>query len=69
MLSAGGGSSDRAFGTVRYGARLGEQGWYRLYAEGFERRRDQHSEGPINDGWYVAVVFTPLFNFFNAWTK
>lgn len=20
-------------------------------------------------GWYVAVVFTPLFNFFNAWTK
>jgi iron complex outermembrane receptor protein len=37
LLEAGAGSEERAFGAVRYGGRLGEDAYYRVYAKYFER--------------------------------
>lgn len=56
LLSAGGGNQDVAFTTLRYGSKLGENAWYRIYGEGFDRWRDQYSGGNINDKWYYGVV-------------
>ena len=59
-LTAGAGSMERGFGTVRYGGKLGEKAWYRVYGEGFDRQREQFSEGPINDKWYVGDIGSRL---------
>jgi len=37
LLTLGAGSEERAFGGFRYGGKLGEAAFYRLYAEGFAR--------------------------------
>jgi iron complex outermembrane receptor protein len=36
-VQAGAGTEEEAFGTVRYGGRLSEHAWYRIYAKAFER--------------------------------
>ncbi|MBN1917919.1 MAG: TonB-dependent receptor [Verrucomicrobia bacterium] len=36
-VQAGTGTEEELFGTVRYGGRLGEHAWYRIYAKTFER--------------------------------
>jgi len=36
-VELGAGTEEEAFGTVRYGGRLGEHAWYRVYAKAFER--------------------------------
>ena len=53
VLSAGGGSQELGFGTVRYGGKIGDKAWYRIYGEYFDRWQEQFSEGEINDQWYV----------------
>jgi iron complex outermembrane recepter protein len=47
LLSAGGGTQERAFGTLRYGGTLGNA-QYRLYAKGFAR--DATAEA-VQDDW------------------
>ena len=37
LVSGGGGSSERAFGTVRYGGKINEDLYYRVYAKSFVR--------------------------------
>ncbi|HEX8949495.1 MAG TPA: TonB-dependent receptor [Dissulfurispiraceae bacterium] len=54
LLSAGAGNMERGFGTVRYGGKLGNNAWFRMHGEGFDRLREQFSEGPINDKWYIG---------------
>ena len=56
LLSAGGGDPDLGFGTLQYGGKLAGNAWYRVYGEGFDRLKDQFSEGPINDKWYVGDI-------------
>lgn len=59
-IIAGGGSQDLAFGTMRYGGQLADNAWYRVYGEGFDRWKNQFSEGEINDKWYVGDIGSRL---------
>ncbi|MBI4548185.1 MAG: TonB-dependent receptor [Ignavibacteriae bacterium] len=36
-VTAGGGSEDRAFGSIRYNGTVSNKGYYRIYAKGFKR--------------------------------
>lgn len=45
LLKAGGGTEERAFGSLRSGAALGESGHVRLYAKHLERDGLQHADG------------------------
>ena len=51
-VSAGTGSEETGFGSVRFGGRLGDRGHFRLYAKGFARDDFVDSSGaPGNDDW------------------
>ncbi len=53
FLATGGGNQELGFGTLRYGGKLGENAWYRVYGEGFDRLREQFPENTdTNDRWY-----------------
>ena len=47
LVSAGGGTEERGFTSVRYGGKLDEKSWYRVYGKFFSRDSSQHGE----DGW------------------
>ena len=50
----GGGTEERGFATVRYGGRLGEQAYYRVYGKYFTRDASVDSAGqPGEDDWRV----------------
>lgn len=52
LLEMGVGTEERFFSTLRYGGRLGEHAWYRVYAKAFERDGSANAEGAdLNDGW------------------
>jgi iron complex outermembrane receptor protein len=52
LASGGGGSLDRAFGTVRYGAALGENAHLRGYVKYFDRSNFENEFGrDANDRW------------------
>jgi iron complex outermembrane receptor protein len=54
LLSAGGGNQEHGFGTVRYGGKLGDRGYYRLFAKYFNRGPFAKSSGNnAVDGWNV----------------
>ena len=50
-LNAGGGSVERSFETVRYGGKIGEDGFYRVYGKYFDRGSFFDPNQPANDGW------------------
>ncbi|MBT5055197.1 MAG: TonB-dependent receptor [Gemmatimonadetes bacterium] len=55
LVTAGGGSEERAFGAVRGGRRLGEHGDIRLYARFFDRDQQVDLAGdPSGDEWRGA---------------
>ena len=60
LLTAGAGTMERGFGSVRYGGKVGENAWYRVYGEGFDRQKEQFSEGALNDKWYVGDIGSRL---------
>ena len=45
QVSAGGGTTERVFGSVRTGARLGDSGAVRLYAQSTDRDDGKHPDG------------------------
>ncbi len=53
-LLAGAGSEERAFGTVRYGGKIGDDGYYRGYATGFARDGFSNPSGPEYDAWRLG---------------
>jgi iron complex outermembrane receptor protein len=53
-LLAGGGTEERAFGTVRYGGRIGDGGYYRGYAKGFDRDSFSNPSGHDYDAWRLG---------------
>jgi iron complex outermembrane receptor protein len=55
LISAGGGTEEQAFGTVRYGDRLGQGFHYRLYGKGFARDSSIGPEGAADD-WRKGQV-------------
>ncbi len=54
LLSAGGGSIERAFGTARWGGQAGDGIHYRVYGKGFDRDALRTSDNEeAMDGWDV----------------
>src|SRR5467141_264033 len=54
LLSGGGGSEQRGFGTVRYGGALGSAVHYRVYGRGFARDQTALSNGlGATDDWHL----------------
>ncbi len=52
LLKAGGGNLEQGFGALRYGGRIGENGWYRAYAKYFNRDGFKTSTGhDSKDEW------------------
>ena len=52
--SAGGGNIDHAIAGFRYGGSRGKSLDYRVYAKGFERGPQAHSDGHAYDDWRMA---------------
>jgi iron complex outermembrane receptor protein len=51
-LEAGGGTEERAFGALRYGGKLADGAWYRVYVKEFERADSVFANNArANDGW------------------
>src|SRR5213083_138220 len=54
LLSGGGGTELRGFGTARYGGRLGSAAHYRLYGKGFARDESALPDGQgASDDWHA----------------
>ena len=54
MVSLGVGSEERGFSSVRYGGRLGNDGYYRIYTKVFDRDNFVYASGEeAADGWKV----------------
>ena len=52
LISGGGGNEERGFGTVRYGGKLGENTFYRVYAKYLNRDDSALPDGSdANDNW------------------
>lgn len=55
LVTAGGGTEEQGFGTVRYGGTVGEHGYYRVYAKGFNRDESVLRDGSdANDAWWMS---------------
>jgi iron complex outermembrane recepter protein len=55
LVTGGGGSSERGFGGVRYGGKLGEHTFYRVYAQTFYRDETDLATGAgAGDDWHQA---------------
>ncbi len=53
LVTAGTGTEETGFGGVRYGAQLGENGHYRIYAKYFDRDEALDASGAAtDDDWY-----------------
>jgi len=54
LLDAGGGNEDQGFFNARYGAGNGSTLDYRIYALGFDRAPEYHTDRDNYDGWRAA---------------
>jgi iron complex outermembrane receptor protein len=55
LLSGGGGSEERGFGALRYGGKIGDDAYYRVYVNYFNRASgDQPSGLEAADAWQVT---------------
>jgi iron complex outermembrane receptor protein len=59
LISGGGGTEERGFGTVRYGGKVGDNLYYRVFGKGFDRGKQFSLEGDTNDQWWVQLDWTP----------
>src|SRR2546425_13045064 len=61
LLSGGGGTEQRGFGTVRYGGRLGSTVRARIYGRGFDRASTLLPSGQgAADGWHICNGGVPM---------
>lgn len=52
LLVGGGGTQERGFGSLRYGGKVGESTWYRVYGKYFNRSDAVSTTSlPANDAW------------------
>lgn len=54
LLSSGGGTEERGFGVFRYGGKINESLFYRVYGKGFDRDEQFSRQGNPRDGWQGA---------------
>jgi iron complex outermembrane receptor protein len=53
-FEGGGGTTERAFGAVRFGGQLAPELWFRVFAQGFERTGEFGPPYPAADGWKLG---------------
>ena len=58
-LTAGGGTEERSNGAVRYGGKIGEDCYYRIYGKYFDRGPFYDPSQPANDGWNQGRIRIP----------
>ena len=52
LVTGGGGTEERGFGSIRYGGQINDQAWYRVYAKYFNRDDSaMPAGGPAGDEW------------------
>jgi len=56
LLEGGGGSEQRDFGGFRYGGRLGDDLYYRIYGKYFDTVGGFDPDGPPTDDWHMGRV-------------
>ena len=55
LVTSGGGSEERGFGSIRYGGKVGEDTYYRVYAKYNNRDDSDFSNGSnADDRWWMA---------------
>ncbi len=54
LLKVGGGSEEHAFGSARYGAKIGDNGHYRVYGKYFDEGASFHADGNNFDPWHFG---------------
>jgi len=54
LISAGAGSEEKAFGTTRYGGKIGSNGTYRVYGEYFDEGASFHPDNDNYDAWHLG---------------
>ena len=55
LITGGGGSEDQGFGTLRYGDKIGESAFYRVYGKFHNRdASDLRGGGEANDAWWMS---------------
>ena len=56
LIVGGGGSEEQGFGGVRYGGKIGEDLFYRVYGKVFNRDAAFHRDGPDVDDWRMGQM-------------
>jgi len=54
LVTAGGGSEEQGFAGFRYGDRMGQDSYYRVYGKFFNRDAAYHPDGHDFDGWRMG---------------
>jgi iron complex outermembrane recepter protein len=55
LITAGGGTEDRGFGTLRYGGQIGENAYYRVYGKFHDSDSSElRGGGDANDSWWMS---------------
>ena len=55
LITGGGGTEDQGFGTLRYGDKIGENAFYRVYGKFHNRdSSDLRGGGEANDAWWMS---------------
>ncbi|MGE3166907.1 MAG: TonB-dependent receptor plug domain-containing protein [Planctomycetota bacterium] len=55
LLTAGGGTYENGFGSARYGGRLGDRAWYRVWGKYFQRENSATTgDATLHDAWELA---------------
>src|SRR5688500_9099783 len=50
-MSGAAGTEEQGFGTIRYGGKLGNEAYYRIYAKGFDRDTSAGTQPAPVDDW------------------
>jgi len=54
LISGGAGTEERGFGSIRYGGKIGEHAFYRVYGKYFNRDNSELPDGSdANDSWFM----------------
>src|SRR5579871_1204589 len=54
LVTAGAGSQEKAFGTTRYGGKVGTSGTYRVYGDYFDEASSFHANNDNYDAWHLG---------------
>jgi iron complex outermembrane receptor protein len=54
LITGGGGTEELGLGGFRYGDKIGENLFFRIYGKGFNRDRQFSAEGDPNDQWWAG---------------